>query len=46
MQAWLWIWTVSVIGAGLAFLIITLIVIFKGFRDLRQMFSQLKQQQN
>jgi hypothetical protein len=35
-----------VIGAGSAFLIITLIVIFKGFRDLRHLFSQLKLQQN
>ena len=44
MRYWLIIWTVSVLVAGLAFAVITVVVSLKGGRDLKEMFSRLLQQ--
>jgi hypothetical protein len=44
MRYWQIIWTVSVLVAGLAFAVITVVVSLKGGRDLKEMFSRLLQQ--
>ena len=44
MQAWKWFWTLSLIIAGFSFFFITVVVVFKGFADLKDMFSRLKEQ--
>lgn len=44
MNLWLWFWTISLIVAGASFAFITLAVILKGTRDLRQWFSSLERQ--
>jgi hypothetical protein len=43
MEAWKMFWTVSLLVAGAAFALITLVVLFKGGRDLRAMLTSLKQ---
>ena len=44
MEYWKWFWTLSLIIAGSSFLFITVVVIIKGFKDLRLMFSRLLEQ--
>ena len=44
MNYWLIIWTVSLVTAGVSFAVITGIVMVKGYKDLRSMFSGLKEQ--
>jgi len=44
MQFWLWLWTSSLLIAGTCFFLITVVVIIKGFKDLRIMFSRLMEQ--
>lgn len=44
MNLWLWFWTISLVVAGASFAFITLAVILKGTRDLRQWFSSLERQ--
>jgi len=43
MEAWKIFWTVWLLVSGAAFALITLIVLFKGGRDLRTMLTRLKQ---
>ncbi len=42
MSGWYYFWTANFIVAGSAFAIITLVVLVRGIRDLREMFSRLK----
>jgi len=42
MGFWYYFWTINFLVAGSAFLIITLIVLVLGGRDLRDMFARLK----
>jgi hypothetical protein len=46
MKYWQWFWIFSLVAAGAAFAFITVIVSVKGFRDLREFFSELSKQQN
>ena len=47
MYFWQLFWTISLVVAGSSFAFITLVVTFKGVKDLREMFKQLgKQQEN
>ena len=46
MQFWIWLWTLSLLVAGCCFFCITLVVIVKGFKDLRQMFSRLREERD
>ena len=41
MRYWQMFWTISLLVGGGAFAFITVVVIVKGGRDLRNMFSQL-----
>jgi hypothetical protein len=45
MRLWLLFWTVSLVGAGISFAFITLIVMIKGGKDLREMIHDLSKQQ-
>lgn len=45
MYFWQLFWTISLLVAGSSFALITLVVTFKGVRDLREMFRQLGKQQ-
>ena len=45
MNIWLWFWTISLLVAGTSFVFITVVVAFKGVRDLRQWFGSLRRQQ-
>jgi hypothetical protein len=42
MEAWKTLWTVGLLVAGSAFALTTLVVIFKGAKDLRAMFRALR----
>jgi hypothetical protein len=42
MEAWKIFWTVSLLVAGSAFALITIVVILKGGQDLRAMLTGLK----
>lgn len=42
MNAWYWFWMANLVLAGSAFAVITLIVMVRGWRDLRQMFAGLR----
>ena len=44
MNNWLNFWTVSLVIAGVSFAVITGIVMVKGYKDLRLMFSRLAEQ--
>ena len=44
MNYWLIFWTVSLVIAGVSFAVITAIVMVKGYKDLRLMFSRLAEQ--
>jgi len=44
MTHWLIFWTVSLVIAGVSFAVITGIVMVKGYKDLRLMFSRLAEQ--
>ena len=46
MYYWQLFWTISLLVAGASFAFITLVVTFKGVRDLREMFRQLGKQQD
>ena len=41
MNPWLAFWTVWLVLAAVSFAVITAIVMVKGYRDLRSMFSRL-----
>jgi hypothetical protein len=43
MNYWYYFWTANFILAGSAFVAITLVVMVRGIRDLREMFSRLHQ---
>ena len=43
MGFWYYFWTINFIVAGLAFVLITLIVLVRGTQDLRSMFARLKE---
>ena len=45
MTGWFYFWTLSFIVAGAAFAFITVVVLVLGIRDLREMFSRLKNRQ-
>ena len=45
MTGWYYFWTVSFIVAGAAFAFITVVVLVLGIRDLREMFSRLRNHQ-
>ena len=45
MYFWQLFWTISVLVAGSAFVFITIVVTFKGVKDLREMFRELGKQQ-
>ena len=45
MYFWQLFWTISILVAGAAFAFITVVVTFKGVKDLREMFKQLGKQQ-
>lgn len=44
MNHWLAFWTVWLVIAAISFAVITAIVMVKGYRDLRSMFSRLAEQ--
>ena len=44
MNYWLIFWTVWLVIAGVSFAVITGIVMIKGYKDLRLMFSRLAEQ--
>lgn len=44
MFFWQWFWTLSLLIAGFCFFLITVVVVIKGFKDLRVMFGNLKSQ--
>ena len=44
MNYWLIFWTVWLVIAGVSFAVITGIVMVKGYKDLRSMFSGLVEQ--
>ncbi len=46
MTGWYYFWTANFIVAGSAFAVITVIVLVRGIRDLREMFSRLKARYN
>lgn len=46
MISWLNFWTVSLLVAGAAFAVITVIVAIKGVEDLRAMFKGLARQRD
>ncbi len=41
MKAWQWFWTVCLLVAGPSFAYITVVVAFRGLRDLLEMFRAL-----
>jgi len=43
---WYYFWTVNFIVAGSAFAVITLIVLVRGTKDLRDMFARLKESES
>jgi hypothetical protein len=45
MRLWQLFWTVSLLVAGASFAFITVIVMIKGGKDLRQMIRDLSRQQ-
>ena len=44
MNVWKWFWTVCLLVAGPSFAYITVVVAFRGLRDLLEMFRALKVQ--
>jgi hypothetical protein len=44
MKYWYWFWMINFAFASTAFAVIAVIVTFRGARDLREMFSRLRQQ--
>jgi hypothetical protein len=42
MNGWYYFWTANFLLAGSAFAVITLIVLVRGLRDLREMFASLR----
>ena len=44
MRFWELFWTISLVVAGLSFAFITLMVIIRGGKDLRQLFKDLSEQ--
>ena len=42
MNAWYYFWMVNFLVAGSAFAVITVIVLVRGLRDLREMFANLR----
>ena len=44
MYYWQIFWTASVLVAGLSFAFVTVVVILKGGRDLKEMFNRLLEQ--
>jgi hypothetical protein len=42
MNAWYYFWMANFLIAGSAFAVITLIVLVRGLRDLRDMFANLR----
>ena len=42
MNAWYYFWMANFVVSGSAFAIITLIVLVRGLRDLREMFAGLR----
>ena len=42
MHGWQIFWTIWLLVAGLAFALITVVVTFKGFGDVRRMLSGIK----
>jgi hypothetical protein len=46
MAYWRFFWTVFLLVAGTSFAFITVVVTVKGLKDLREMFSHLRQQQD
>ena len=45
MRYWEMFWMISTLVSGVSFAFITLVVTVKGFKDLRDMFRRLGQQQ-
>ncbi len=43
-NSWLLFWTISLLIAGASFAFISVVVAIRGFKDLREMFSRLDQQ--
>jgi len=44
MKVWQLFWTLNLLVAGTAFAFITVVVTFKGVKDLRQWFGNLRRQ--
>ena len=42
MNAWYYFWVANFVLAGSAFAVITVIVLVRGLRDLREMFANLR----
>jgi hypothetical protein len=42
MNAWYYFWMANFLVAGSAFAVITVIVLVRGLRDLREMFTNLR----
>jgi hypothetical protein len=46
MNGWAFFWTISLILAGSSFAMITALVTVRGWRDLREMLSDLSKQRD
>ena len=44
MRFWTWFWTAAIVVAGASFAFITVVVAFKGARDLKTLFRRLTEQ--
>jgi len=42
MKGWYFFWMANLFLAGSAFAVITIIVFFRGLKDLREMFAKLR----
>jgi hypothetical protein len=46
MRYWVLFWTAGILIAGFSFAFVTIVVTIKGGRDLREMFSRLRDQKD
>jgi hypothetical protein len=46
MNAWYFFWMANFVVAGTAFAVIAVVVLFRGVKDLREMFMNLRAEAN